>query len=55
VGEALQNTGAWRMTGKVSVIGALPVESVALMKSELHPSGSIYSRLFQVPLTGMKK
>jgi RNA 2',3'-cyclic 3'-phosphodiesterase len=33
-------------------LGTLPVESVALIKSELRPTGSVYTRLFSVPLEG---
>jgi RNA 2',3'-cyclic 3'-phosphodiesterase len=33
-------------------LGALVVESVALMMSELQPTGSVYTKLWQVRLTG---
>lgn len=34
-------------------LGALAVDSVVLMKSELNPAGSIYTKLWDVPLTPM--
>jgi len=33
-------------------LGALAVDSVALMKSDLRPTGSVYTKLWQVVLTG---
>ena len=34
------------------VLGTLPVRSIGLIKSELRPSGSIYTPLFRLPLRG---
>jgi len=34
------------------LLGSLAVESVALMKSELKPTGSIYTKLWSVRLSG---
>jgi len=47
VGRAMPATG---LLGTSSVLGSLTVEAVALMKSELKPSGAVYTRLVEVPL-----
>jgi RNA 2',3'-cyclic 3'-phosphodiesterase len=47
VGQALQASGRINTIGRV---GTLRVEDVALMKSELRPTGSLYTRLFEVSL-----
>jgi 2'-5' RNA ligase len=47
VGQALAASGA--IEGGETV-GSLPVASVSLMKSDLQPSGSVYTRLWEVPL-----
>jgi 2'-5' RNA ligase len=31
-------------------LGTLAVDSVVLMKSELNPAGSVYTKLWEVPL-----
>lgn len=53
--------GGWRECGQVLAksavpdrplsLGALAVDSVVLMKSELNPAGSVYTKLWEVPLT----
>jgi RNA 2',3'-cyclic 3'-phosphodiesterase len=51
IGNALADSGVMRdVTGR----GTLPVHAVALMKSELRPSGSVYSRLGVVTLLDRK-
>ncbi len=47
VGRALEATGA---LNESAVVGTLPIRAVAFMKSELHPSGSVYTRLAEFPL-----
>lgn len=47
VGRSLAESGVMESGG---VLGRLDVDAVALMKSELKPSGAVYTRLFQVPL-----
>ncbi len=37
---------------KVGFLGALCVRSIELYKSDLHPSGAIYTNIFSVPLSG---
>lgn len=47
VGQALTASGALTEGAQA---GRLTVRSVALMRSELKPSGSVYTRLWEVPL-----
>lgn len=47
VGQALAKSGA--MDRSLS-LGALAIESVVLMKSELRPTGSLYTKLWAIPL-----
>jgi RNA 2',3'-cyclic 3'-phosphodiesterase len=47
VGQALQASGRITTIGRV---GTLRVENVVLMKSELRPAGSLYTRLFEASL-----
>jgi 2'-5' RNA ligase len=47
VGKALAALG---LLAQASPLGTLPVRTVALMRSELKPSGSVYTRLREVPL-----
>jgi 2'-5' RNA ligase len=49
VGIALTQSGV--LDRPVSV-GSLAVESVVLMKSELRPTGSVYTKLWEVRLQG---
>lgn len=49
VGQALAQSGA--MDHPVR-IGTLPVGAIVLMKSELRPTGSVYTKLWEVELTG---
>jgi RNA 2',3'-cyclic 3'-phosphodiesterase len=51
IGNALADCGVMR---DVTSRGILPVRAVALMKSELTPSGSVYSRLGVVTLLDRK-
>lgn len=44
IGEMIANA-------QVDHLGELPVEHVSMMKSELHPSGSVYTRLAEIRLT----
>ena len=47
VGKALADSGAMQHPQS---LGTLPVHAIALMKSELKPSGAVYTRLCEVPL-----
>jgi 2'-5' RNA ligase len=47
VGKVLRTSGLFEGTG---TLGILPVRAVALMKSELRPSGAVYTRLSEVLL-----
>ena len=47
IGKALADTGVMRES---TCLGTLPIQAVALMKSEPTPSGSIYSRLGLIKL-----
>jgi len=47
VGRVMAESGVVESGG---VLGRLDVDAVALIKSELKPSGAVYTRLFQVPL-----
>lgn len=47
VGQALAASGAMEAEGAV---GTLSVGSVSLMRSDLQPSGSVYTKLWSVPL-----
>jgi 2'-5' RNA ligase len=49
VGQALAKSGAM---DRPILLGLLAVESVVLMKSELHPTGSIYTKLWEVRMGG---
>ena len=49
VGVALAQSG---VLDRPFSLGSLAVESVVLMKSELKPTGSIYTKLWNVPLSG---
>jgi 2'-5' RNA ligase len=50
VGVALAKSG---VLDRLLSLGALAMESVALIKSELKPTGSIYSKLWAVKLSGI--
>jgi 2'-5' RNA ligase len=52
VAEALRSSGGYATTSGTGRIGSLTVEQVALMRSELRPTGSVYTRLRAVSLTG---
>jgi 2'-5' RNA ligase len=41
-------------TCKVGFLGALRVQSVDLYRSELHPDGAVYTRLYEAPLGTLK-
>jgi len=47
VGKALATTGFLAQT---SPLGMLPVSTVVLMRSELKPTGAVYTRLREIPL-----
>ncbi len=47
VGEALAQSG---MLERPVILGTLPVGAIALMKSDLHPTGSVYTKLWECPL-----
>lgn len=47
VGEALAQQG---LIDRPVALGALPIEAIVLMKSELRPSGSVYTKLWEVRL-----
>ncbi len=47
VGRALSETGVLSQGGTV---GTLAVNSISLMKSDLRPSGAVYTRLFEAAL-----
>jgi 2'-5' RNA ligase len=49
VGRALASLG---ICSSPTMVGTLEVCEVALIKSDLQPSGAVYSRLFSVPLAG---
>jgi 2'-5' RNA ligase len=51
VGFALTKSG---VLDRPLSMGALVVESVVLMRSELKPSGSIYTKLWEVPLRNVE-
>jgi 2'-5' RNA ligase len=47
VGQALAKSG---VLDRPMAVGLLPVESVVLMKSELRPTGSVYTKLWEIKL-----
>ncbi len=47
VGRALADSGIMQQPQS---LGTLPVHAIALMKSELKPSGAVYTRLCEMPL-----
>ena len=47
VGQALAQSG---LLERPVTIGALPVEAIVLIKSELRPTGSVYTKLWECPL-----
>jgi 2'-5' RNA ligase len=47
VGRAL---ASGNMLEQMAQVGVMPVRAIALMKSELHPSGSIYTRVHEATL-----
>ncbi len=49
VGQALAQSG---MMDRPMAMGLLPVEAIILMKSELRPTGSVYTKLWEVELMG---
>jgi 2'-5' RNA ligase len=49
VGNALAKSGA---ADHPVALGTLAVDAVVLMKSELRPAGSVYTKLWEVKLTG---
>ena len=49
VGRALSETGVLSQGGTV---GTLAVSGISLMKSDLRPSGAVYTRLFEAALRG---
>jgi RNA 2',3'-cyclic 3'-phosphodiesterase len=49
VGAALAQTG---VLDRQLSLGSLAMESIVLMKSELKPTGSVYAKLWEVPLKG---
>ena len=49
VGASLAHSG---LLDRPLLLGSLAVESVALMKSELKPTGSVYTKLWSVRLSG---
>ena len=49
VGQVLLQTG---VMDRPVMTGALPVEAIVLMKSELRPTGSVYTKLWEVTLGG---
>src|SRR6185295_15589182 len=48
VGKALSSLG---LLAKGRAMGTLPVNAVSLMRSELQPSGAVYTRLCEIPLS----
>ena len=48
-GQALAKSG---VMDRALSLGSLPVQSVALMKSELRPTGPVYMKLWEVGLSG---
>ncbi|MBI4003136.1 MAG: RNA 2',3'-cyclic phosphodiesterase [Nitrospira defluvii] len=49
VGQALAQSG---VLDRPVMIGTLPVEAIVLMKSELRPTGSFYTKLWEVRIGG---
>jgi len=47
VGKALASSG---VMGMADHLGHLPVATISLMKSELRPSGAVYTKLWNLPL-----
>jgi 2'-5' RNA ligase len=47
VGRALEASGAMTLGSR---LGSLAVDAVALMKSDLKPSGAVYTKLWELPL-----
>jgi 2'-5' RNA ligase len=47
VGRALADSGVMQ---QLQSLGTFAVPAIALMKSELKPSGAVYTRLCEVPL-----
>jgi 2'-5' RNA ligase len=49
VGRVLAGSGLFE---QVSTVGKLAVPALSLMKSDLKPSGAVYTKLFEAPLRG---
>lgn len=49
VGQALAQSGVMDQT---VVVGTLPIETIALMQSELRPTGSVYKKRWEVGIHG---
>lgn len=49
VGQALAHSA---VMDRPLMIGTFPIEAIALMKSELRPTGSVYTKLWEVRLSG---
>ncbi|MBI4400960.1 MAG: RNA 2',3'-cyclic phosphodiesterase [Nitrospirae bacterium] len=47
LGKVLSGSG---VLAHAAQLGSLEVRAVALMKSDLHPSGAVYTRLVEIPL-----
>jgi 2'-5' RNA ligase len=50
--EAGRALAAGGMLEQAAPVGSVDVGAVAVMKSELRPSGAVYTKLCEVPLTG---
>jgi 2'-5' RNA ligase len=50
VAQALRASGAYAHTSRTGSLGTLSVKHVTFMQSVLRPTGSVYTRLFTVPL-----
>jgi 2'-5' RNA ligase len=51
VGRTLAASG---LLSQTRAMGTFPVHAVALMKSELRPSGAVYAKLWEVPLQNVR-
>ena len=52
VGQALEQSG---VIERSTTPGTLSIEAIVLMKSELRPTGSVYTKLWEVKLNSMEE
>jgi 2'-5' RNA ligase len=50
IAQALRGSGGYGHTSRPGALGTMSIEQVTFMRSELRPTGSVYTPLFTVPL-----